>query len=133
MASVTIVAVPGDGSDANGGAWGRAYLVFGQADTTTVDLDDVVAGIGGFVLAAEAAGNACGGSVAGAGDVNDDGLADVIVGSSAADFGGSASGRTYVIYGRSDGVASTLGEVAQGNAAGEAGAIEICVTIDDLD
>lgn len=108
------VMIGAPGSNANGGASGRAYLVFGKVDTTLVDLDDVVAGNGGFALTGEAAGDSCCQSVAAAGDVNDDGLGDVVLGSPAADFGGSATGRTYVVYGRSDGAASTLAEVAQG-------------------
>jgi hypothetical protein len=108
------VIIGATGSNANGNDSGRAYIVLGKADTTLVDLVDVTAGTGGFALTGDLAGDNFGRWVAGAGDINDDGLGDVIIGSPFADFGGSAAGRTYVVYGRSDGVASTLAEVALG-------------------
>ncbi|MCE3290239.1 MAG: hypothetical protein K0R83_2251, partial [Caulobacter sp.] len=43
-------------------------------------------------------------SVASAGDVNGDGVDDVIIGAFAADPNGALSGASYVVFGRADGV-----------------------------
>ena len=47
-------------------------------------------------------------SVSNAGDVNGDGFHDVIIGAWAADQNGSASGSSYVVFGRSGGFASAI-------------------------
>ena len=75
---------------------GSSYVVFGKDNATAVDLSAVAAGTGGFVINGAAAGDQSGSSVSSAGDVNGDGLADLIVGAPAAS---SASGRSYVVYG----------------------------------
>jgi hypothetical protein len=77
---------------------GSAYVVFGKASSATVDLAGL--GAGGFRIDGAAAGDAAGGSVAGAGDVNGDGRSDVIVGSLFADKNGRiGSGSAYVVSG----------------------------------
>ena len=58
------------------------YVVFGKPDGTVVELSEVRAGMGGFPIGIS------GSSVSGAGDVNGDGLADVIVGAPLANSGG---------------------------------------------
>lgn len=95
------------------GAAGRAYLVHGKADGTTVDLADVALGMGGFVLEGAGAGEDAGSSVASAGDVNGDGLGDLVVG---APEGGPipAGGRTYVVLGKPDDAAVSLAQVFMG-------------------
>lgn len=95
------------------GAAGRAYLVHGKADGTTVDLADVALGMGGFVLDGGGAGEDAGSSVAGAGDVNGDGLGDLLVG---APEGGPvpAGGRTYVVLGKLDELPVSLAQVFMG-------------------
>ena len=78
---------------------GKSYVVFGKADWTPVNLADVAAGSGGFVMNGIDPGDGSGFSVSGAGDVNGDGLADVIVGAYGADPGGnSAAGESYVVF-----------------------------------
>ncbi|HMG47161.1 MAG TPA: hypothetical protein VK614_06845, partial [Allosphingosinicella sp.] len=93
-----LIGAPGDGSGA-----GKAYLVFGKAGGIgPVDLGALTAAQG-FVISGEALGDVAGWSVASAGDLNHDGLADIIVGARLADGGGlEDSGRAYVIFGRSD-------------------------------
>jgi len=96
-------------SDAN-----KSYVVFGKGDGTAVSLSEVTAGIGGFAINGEVTGDFSGFSVSGAGDVNGDGLADLIVGAPGADLNGSNSGKSYVVFGKADGTAVDLSEVASG-------------------
>lgn len=84
-------------------ATGRAYVVFGKdTDTDAVALADVAGGMGGFVIDGEAASDACGFAVASPGDVDGDGLGDVLVGAPSNDIGGSSSGRSYLVFGRAE-------------------------------
>ena len=77
---------------------GSSYVVYGSATPTTpVDLNNL--GSAGFRIDG-AAGDYSGFSVAGAGDVNNDGGADVIIGApSAGNNSRSKSGSSYVVYG----------------------------------
>jgi hypothetical protein len=108
------VIVGASGADANGYFSGRAYVVFGKADTEQVSLADVTQGIGGFAMDGEEGENEAGWSVSGAGDVNGDGLADVVVGAYGVQPSGSAAGRTYVVFGKADTERVALVDVAQG-------------------
>jgi hypothetical protein len=76
---------------------GAAYVVFGSADAfDTINLDDIAAGMGGFKIVGENNLGATGTSVSAAGDVNNDGFDDVMVGAPRSDgFAGAA----YIIYG----------------------------------
>jgi hypothetical protein len=78
---------------------GRAYVVYGKTDTGSIDLFQVVTGKGGFAFSGEASGDQAGVSVAGAGDVNGDGFADVIIGAFGSDAKGKDAGRSYVFFG----------------------------------
>ena len=107
--------VGASGADPNGESSGKSYVVFGKADGTAVSLSDVANGIGGFVLNGEAAYDESGWSVSDAGDVNGDGLADLIVGAQGADPNGNNSGKSYVVFGKTDGNAVNLSDVAADN------------------
>jgi hypothetical protein len=87
----------GSGSDVRSKA-GAAYVVFGQPSQTRVDLASL--GTKGFRIDGASAGDGAGFSVAGAGDVNGDGRADVIVGAWQASNGRSDAGSAYVIFGK---------------------------------
>jgi hypothetical protein len=108
-----IVGVPG--ADPKGNKSGKSYVVFGKTDGTTVNLSQVTAGIGGFAINGEAAYDGSGCSVSATGDVNGDGLADLIVGAHSADPKGKNSGKSYVMFGKADGSAINLSDVAAGN------------------
>lgn len=109
--------VDGDGLDdllvssplAAGGA-GRTWVVFGRVGGGSIQLSDVSVGMGGFVIEGEAAGDAAGTSAAIVGDVDGDGLADVLVGAPAA----GPAGRAYLVHGKADGAAVALADVAMG-------------------
>jgi hypothetical protein len=80
---------------------GRAYVAFGKLDTEPVPLADVTAGLAGFAIDGESQHGHAGWSVSGAGDVNGDGLADVLVGTPRADPNGiDWAGRIYVVFGK---------------------------------
>ncbi|MBL8946203.1 MAG: FG-GAP repeat protein [Myxococcales bacterium] len=97
-------------ADPNGDYSGGSYVVFGKADTAAVELSDIAAGIGGFAVNGEAAHDFSGFSVSGAGDVNADGMDDLLVGSPSA--GPSLSGRSYVVFGKADTAAVELSDIA---------------------
>jgi FG-GAP repeat protein len=77
-------------NDLAGSAAGSAFIYFGGPSMD---------GVPDVVLTGEAPNDWFGNSVAGVGDVNGDGYADVIVGAPYNDRGGSAAGAAYVFYG----------------------------------
>ena len=120
-----IISAPG----ANSGA-GAAYVVFGHQTLPAgtgnysgynhvLDLAEVGTDIAGFKITGENPGDNAGFSVAGAGDVNGDGYADVIIGAPGADDG---TGASYIVFGGA-GLPSTvsLADVAAGYAQGIVG------------
>ena len=102
-------------ANANGKESGKSYVVFGKTDGTTVNLNEVTAGVGGFAINGEAAFDNAGFSVSAAGDVNGDGLTDLIVGADGADPNGKDSGKSYVVFGKTDATSVNLSDVAAGN------------------
>jgi Ca2+-binding RTX toxin-like protein len=101
---------------------GGSYVVFGKASdfAAAMDLADVAAGSGGFVIYAEDAFDYAGRSVASAGDINGDGFGDLIIGATGADAAGNAksgAGDSYVVFGKASGFgeAIDLVQVAAGN------------------
>jgi len=88
------------GRNANGNDSGAAYVIYGQAASASIDLLNPLGGAGYRILGPTPADEA-GSSVSGAGDVNADGRADVIVGvPNAGNNGRAGSGSAYVIYGQ---------------------------------
>ena len=107
FADVLIGAYNNDSGGANAGA---AYVVFGQSGGPAglINLDAVAAGTGGFKIQGETAGDVAGNNVAAAGDVNGDGLDDVIIGARGNDSGGSAAGAAYVVFGTASSTTPTI-------------------------
>jgi surface antigen len=91
-----VVGAPGSSPGGQGNA-GAAYVVFGKADSQAVDVGAL--GAGGFAMRGTAAGDRAGMSVATAGDLNADGLSEVLVGAPDTREG---SGSVYVVFGKAD-------------------------------
>lgn len=89
----------------------KAYVVFGKASTTTIDLANVEAGTGGFAIYGEAAGDLVGISVAGGTDLNGDGISDFVIGAQHNAEGGFDAGAVYAVWGGASG-AVHLSDVA---------------------
>lgn len=89
---------------------GESYVVFGSrggfaADISPADFD----GTDGFRLHGIDPGDRTGWSVDGAGDINGDGVDDLIIGASEADADGKFdAGETYVVFGRKTGFAADI-------------------------
>lgn len=90
----------------------HAYVVFGKAGTTGVNLADVKAGVGGFEIVAESLGDLDQLSVTGGKDLNHDGIADFVIGAPTNAEGGADAGAVYVIWGGGSGTVD-LGMIAQ--------------------
>ena len=85
-------------NNANSGA-GASYVVFGKpgiGSTGSLTLSSLN-GANGFVLPGVASSGESGQSVSGAGDINGDGVADLIIGAYLANSGAGAS---YVVFGK---------------------------------
>ena len=81
----------------------ESYVIFGQSGDFPAEVPlETLDGFNGFVVEGLATGEIfLGKSVAGVGDVNGDGIDDILVGSASADAEGIRnSGEAYVIYGR---------------------------------
>ncbi|EDN72508.1 Integrin alpha chain [Beggiatoa sp. SS] len=88
---------------------GESYVVFGKPDTTAVDINEIVKGLGGFVI------SGISDSVSGAGDVNGDGLNDLIIGAPDADLNDKTKvGQSYVVFGKNNTTAIKLSEIVNG-------------------
>eukprot|EP01034_Spumella_vulgaris_P045288 gene45288-56409_t len=69
-------------------------------------------GVGGFTIQGEKTQDWAGWTVSGAGDINGDGLADVLVAAPLSDRNGSNSGSVFVVYGRTGTYTVNLSELA---------------------
>ena len=92
--------VGAQGADAAGVDSGAAYVIFGKANFAASVNVSALIGPNGFRLRGAAAGDRAGFSVAGGGDVNGDGFADVVVGAFGAKANGLYSGAAYVVFGK---------------------------------
>ena len=91
----------------------------GSAQTLPATLDLAsLDGTIGFRLDGEASADYAGFAVSDAGDVNGDGIADLLVGAPFADPNGADSGSSYVVFGRAGGFATTMNLAALDGANG---------------
>ncbi|MBF0131463.1 MAG: FG-GAP repeat protein [Magnetococcales bacterium] len=98
-----------EGANPGGTHSGSAYIVFGKANGFSSQLDlSTLDGSNGFRLDGASAFDYAGRSVSYAGDINGDGLDDLIVGAPLADPAGDASGVSYIIFGKANGFVSQL-------------------------
>jgi hypothetical protein len=101
--------------DDGGADAGESYVIFGKPGATrnTIDLSSL--GSDGFIIQGDQPGDLAGHSVSGAGDVNSDGIGDLIVGARRGDDGGNNAGGAYVIFGRAGATRSNIDLSALGN------------------
>jgi hypothetical protein len=128
--------VSSDGADPSGKSnAGKSYVIFGKTDNTAINLSAIASGLESpafsplmtkppvplaiadrliaVFINGENAGDSSGHSVSTAGDVNGDGLDDLIVGSHFASLSGkSNAGKYYVIFGKKDNTAINLSTIA---------------------
>lgn len=112
-------------NDFSGTNAGRAYVVFGKTGTATVQLTDIARNSGGFAITGERSNDQFSFDVSNAGDVNGDGLGDLLVGAWNNPTTATNAGRAYLIFGRTDGAmggtsVDVLGD-ASANALGDSG------------
>ena len=80
---------------------GQSYVVFGSNSGFGASLNlSTLNGSNGFALNGIGAGDRSGSSVSSAGDINGDGVDDLIIGAYGADPNGSNSGQSYVVFGK---------------------------------
>jgi Ca2+-binding RTX toxin-like protein len=89
---------------------GQSYVVFGSNSGFGAGLNlSTLNGSNGFAINGIAVNDASGGSVSSAGDVNGDGIDDLIIGASNADPNGiSYAGQSYVVFGSNSGFGGSL-------------------------
>lgn len=92
--------VIGDPTAAGGGTErGAAYILFGSRAPAAQMTTNLPGTAGGFAINGTVDDEELGSAVSGAGDVNGDGVADVIIGGDSAAGGGSDRGEALVVYG----------------------------------
>ncbi len=93
--------------DGGGNNSGESYVVFGGSDVGSSGDFDLLTldGANGFTMVGVDADDQAGSSVTGLGDVNADGIDDILVG---ADRANSSAGESYVVFGSTDGFSAVL-------------------------
>ncbi|MHC5777384.1 beta strand repeat-containing protein [Nostoc sp.] len=97
------------GANPNGSDSGQSYVVFGRKGGFDAQLNlSTLNGTNGFAINGINADDESGYSVSSAGDINDDGIADLIIGTPRAVPNGSDSGQSYVVFGSKGGFDAQL-------------------------
>ena len=111
-------------SDAAAAAAGAAYVVYGEKVLSSeVSLLDEVR------LTGERSADYAGSAVSSAGDVNDDGIDDVLIGARGASIGASSSGAAYLVLGP---VADRSLGMAEARLVGESGGAQAGYSVDGV-
>ena len=116
-----VIGAPGAGAAGNlKPIAGETYVIFGEASGLgpSIDLKNVAAGTGGFVIFGRNAYNSSGYSVASAGDINGDGFDDLIIGAQGGDAAGNFTGDSFVVFGKVGGFGSSIDLTAVGQGTG---------------
>ena len=101
-----IIGAPNAGSNYN--AYGESYLVFGTDAGFAPSIElSALDGTNGFAILSAEYGNS-GSAVSGAGDINGDGIDDVIVGAPSGGSGYASTGASYVVFGSDTGFAASF-------------------------
>lgn len=92
---------------------GKSYVLFGSANSFAQNIDlSALNGSNGFVLEGGIAASPLGINVSRAGDINGDGLDDLLIGSPYASVGSNdsvdASGQAYVVFGTTEGFSDSV-------------------------
>jgi hypothetical protein len=96
-------------ADNNGADSGSSFVMFGKKSSFSSAINlSVLSGQKGFRIDGAAAGDNSGMSVSEAGDVNGDGIGDIVIGAGNADNNGGESGSAYVIFGKTTSFSSVL-------------------------
>jgi hypothetical protein len=91
-------------------ASGRTFVIFGHSGAFAASIGlTSLNGSNGFRLDGPGTGGSSGDRVAAAGDVNGDGIEDLMIGAVGATFAGGNSGSTYVVFGRQGSYPATFG------------------------
>ncbi|MEH1787454.1 MAG: integrin alpha [Nostoc sp.] len=93
----------------NGDRSGQSYVVFGNKSGFSSSLNlSSLNGSNGFIINGITTGDESGYSVSNAGDINGDGIDDLIIGAPDANPNGDYSGQSYVVFGNKSGFSSSL-------------------------
>lgn len=93
-------------SDPNGNASGTCYVIFGRDGLLPLDFDvSQLDGQNGFAINGVSASDLTGISLSSAGDVNNDGVADLLIGARGVE---TSTGAAYVVYGTTSLMPATL-------------------------
>jgi hypothetical protein len=131
------ILIGADGAYPNGNPYaGETYVVFGSnaGFVPSLNLADLETGDGstGFVLKGIDADDHSGRSVSSAGDINGDGIGDILIGAPFADPNGDYSGETYVVFGSNAGFGPSLDLSSLETGDGSKGFVLNGIAEDDL-
>jgi len=120
---------------------GQVYVIFGQTNFTSILELSSLNGSNGFIINGVKAGDWLATTAPSSGDINDDGVDDLVIGAWGADTSSVNAGRVYVIFGRTN-FASTLdlsslngsnGFIINGHKSEEAGISTAIADVNDDD
>jgi hypothetical protein len=94
------ILVGSHGSDANGDRSGSAFVLFGKSSWNATFHFGLLTAADGVRFNGVNVQDFTGYSVSGAGDINGDGVADILIGAYRADNTAYSAGSTYIVYGR---------------------------------